>query len=479
MIQPILILIAAIAATYFGARLARSKKKLKEQSSAIAHLQEEKKLVFDFLHDVGEAFAEDVDRRQLLETIAESAVRVTTAASGVIYLKDEQTGNLHAEAICGNFPPLFKLPRETQSKIVTRKEYLETVLRNEPVAPEESHPLGSVIVTGDPIWIRDAQWDDRFPKVEEKALKVHSFLAVPLHYHKERLGVLALANHGSGLPFSEQDFEIAKSIADMAAFSLYNARIYTQLAEKQRMDRDLQTARDIQEILLPKRCPSIEHFDLAAVNIPAQSVSGDYYDFFPINEHLTGIAIGDVSGKGVPASLIMAMCRSVMHTQAPGKNSAAEVLREVNRILFPDIREDMFITMLYMILDTKENTVTIAKAGHDAPLLLKENHTTVETLKSPGMALGIDSGEVFDIIIQDLVIPLAPQDTLLVYTDGINEAVDSLGQEFGRDAIKTALKSSSNQGAEFLIENIVERVTRFRGDEVQNDDITLVALQRK
>ncbi|MDZ4787876.1 MAG: GAF domain-containing SpoIIE family protein phosphatase [Blastochloris sp.] len=464
---------------YLSWRLNRLQEEKAEQAANSAKLQEEKKVVFDLLHDLGEAFAEEIDRHQLLNIILESSLRVTGARSGVVYLVNSQRTQISAEAVSGMFPPPVSLPPEAESKVVTREEYLETVLRNEVIKLDSPSILIEALNSEEGFLVADAKDDIRFPKFHESSLRVQTFIAVPLRYREEKLGILALANRLDDGAFGESDYEIVRSIAFQASFSLYNANVFSQLAEKQRLDRDLETAREIQRILLPDKCPIIEGYEIAALNIPAQHVSGDYYDFVEVDEHRLGIAIADVSGKGVPASLIMAMCRTVLRTQAPGRSSAADVLRQVNRILYPDIREDMFITMAYAVLDFKHNTITLAKAGHDAPMFYQGADTLIQSLQTPGIALGIDGGEVFDAVVEDLVIPFQSEDTLLLYTDGVNEAVDAEEQEFGKEQIKNALKLCASGGAAYLIQNIVERVTRFRGDQPQNDDITLVTIKKK
>jgi sigma-B regulation protein RsbU (phosphoserine phosphatase) len=304
-------------------------------------------------------------------------------------------------------------------------------------------------------------------------------MAMPLQYRGEDLGVIALANQEHGLPFSQSNLDVIKSIADQASYSLHHAQVYSQLADKRKMDHDLKTAREIQRILLPEEAPKTDNYEFAAVNLPAQQVSGDYYDFIPVDDNIWGVAIADVSGKGIPASLIMAMCRSVLRSKATGCLSPAKVLSEVNYRLYPDIREDMFITMVYLIINTRTHELRLARAGHESPLICTHNFEEIELINPPGMALGIDSGTVFDELIQDAIIQMQPRDTLIVYTDGINEAVDERGEEFGREHLKEALRTSAPRGVDMLVNNIVERVQRFSSGQAQNDDITLAALQRK
>jgi sigma-B regulation protein RsbU (phosphoserine phosphatase) len=217
---------------------------------------------------------------------------------------------------------------------------------------------------------------------------------------------------------------------------------------------------------------------VAAINSPAQKVSGDYYDFIRVNEDCVGLAIADVSGKGIAASLVMAMCRSMLRGLATQSLSPAQVLRDLNRRIHPDLREDMFITMIYVVVNTRTGAVSLARAGHETPLLFRNHFSEMELLQKPGLALGIDSGDIFDGTIQDTELTMGPEDTLVLYTDGLSETVDAQGKEFGRENLKDAIVQSSSQGVEFLVDNVMERVRRFSGQAPPNDDITLVALQR-
>ena len=178
-------------------------------------------------------------------------------------------------------------------------------------------------------------------------------MVTPLLYGKQNMGVLALANGPKGAPFTQSDFVVFKSIAEQSAFALYNAIIYSEANEKKRLDHDLEIARDIQRILLPAESPAIrKRFEIAGINIPARQVSGDYFDYITGGR---GIASAWPSptfpAKVSRPRFIMAICRSVLRSQAPQNPSPSEVLKKVNRQLYPDIKEDMFISMAYLILD--------------------------------------------------------------------------------------------------------------------------------
>jgi sigma-B regulation protein RsbU (phosphoserine phosphatase) len=466
-----------VGALYLRRKLRISRKFQDKLQQEFVALQLEKKIVYDFLHDLGEAFTEDIDREHLLRIIVTCARKVTGARGAAIYLWNADRDQLVAAIVSGAFPPPLKVDNIIADQLAAKQEDLDAFLRLEAIPADSPTVIATVARSGVAVHVEQAEADNRFPWFRQKVLQTETYLAVPLHYREEQLGVLALANREEGKSFSKADFDLVKSVADQAAYSLQHAQIYRQLTEKKRLDQDLEVAREIQRILLPSSAPQVEGFNCAALNIPAQEVSGDYFDFIQVDEHHWGVAVADVSGKGVPASLIMAMCRSVLRSKAPGNTSPAQVLREVNRLLYPDIREDMFITMLYLIMD-RSGMLTLARAGHEAALWCRDHFKSIETIQAPGMALGIDAGDVFDEVIKDVTVSLSPLDTVVVYTDGINEALDAEGNEFGQEQLKAVLQAAGPQSVDFLVKTIVERVQTFSSGHPQNDDITLAAVQR-
>jgi sigma-B regulation protein RsbU (phosphoserine phosphatase) len=467
-----------VLAVALGRLLFKTRVALVEEQRRVLTLAREKQIVFDFLHDVGEAFTEEVDQHRILDVILGSMMGVTSARGGVIYLRRD-AHSLSADCVRGHFPPPVPLEPALEHLAAQDPRRLESELRARPLPLAQGGGIAEVWNTGTARILEGREARAALPPVHEDALRPHSLLLAPLIYRGETLGVLALANPQESPTFYPDDLEIAQSICALSAFSLYHAGVYKQLAEKRQLDHDLALAQEIQRILLPERCPEIPGYSLAATNLPARVVSGDYHDFIRIDDSRWGMVVADVSGKGVPASLVMSICRTILRTRAPGCTSAAELLRRVNRALFPDLRSDMFITMAYLVLDTKAHTVTCAKAGHDAPLLWSQADRKIRELQSPGMVLGIDSGEVFDMVIQDLVVPLEPGDCILLTTDGVHEALAEDGQEFSREPVKEALRDSAHAGPAMVTHRLVENLRQFRGYALQSDDITILSLQRR
>ncbi len=460
-----------IATASFQARRIRKLERSHEE------IQVEETLVFDFLHGLGEAFRETIRPQELHRLIVEGATRILDAHGGALYVTDRTGGKLAPAFISKGCPPLVDIPANILQQAAAAPIALESYLRLHTLGPGEG-VIGRVWQTGQSVCLNEFSEAPELAKLRASAFGTASIMAAPLRYGNQDLGVLALANGPGGAPFSQGDFVVFKSIAEQSAFALYNAIIYSMANEKKRLDHDLEIARDIQRILLPAEAPAINGFQISGLNVPARQVSGDYFDYIQVDEERLGVAIADVSGKGIPASLIMAICRSVLRAEAARNPSPADVLRKVNRQLYPDIKEDMFISMAYLILDHQRDGVTLARAGHDAPLLYKQQSQTVTPVKSPGMVVGIDSGNVFDRLTSDFAVPLERDDCLVLYTDGVTETLNAEGEEFGLERMMQSVRASATDGAQAIVKKIIGDVRDFTGSLPQNDDITLIAVRK-
>src|SRR5438477_3119188 len=440
-------------------------------------IQVEETLVFDFLHGLGEAFRETIRPHDLHRLIVEGATRILDAHGGALYLADRTGTKLAPAFISKGCPPLVEVPPHILQQASVTPIALESFLRLHSIVPGEGL-LGQVWQIGQAVSLNELSEAPELAKLRDSPLATASIMAAPLLYGKQNMGLLALGNGRMGAPFSQSDFVVFKSIAEQSAFALYNAIIYSEANEKKRLDHDLEIARDIQRILLPAEAPAVNGFEISGINVPARQVSGDYFDYIKVDDQRLGVAIADVSGKGVPASLIMAICRSVLRSQAAQNPSPADVLQKVNRQLYPDIKEDMFISMAYLILDHAHNGVVLSRAGHDAPLLYKSSSQTVTALKPPGMVLGIDSGSVFDRLTSDVAVPLERDDCLVLYTDGVTEAIDTQGDEFGIERTIQAVCASAMNGAPAIVNRLIDDLRTFVGSQSQNDDITLIAIRK-
>jgi sigma-B regulation protein RsbU (phosphoserine phosphatase) len=469
------LLVAFLVGWAFSVRALTRRIRVLERSKE--EIQVEETLVFDFLHGLGEAFRETIRPNDLHRLIVEGATRILDAQGGALYLADRTGTKLNPAFISKGCLPLVEVPPHILEQAAVTPAALESYLRLHSVMIGEG-VIGRAWQTGQPVCLNELSEAPELASLRNSSLATASIMVAPLLYGKQNMGVLAVGNGPAGTPFSQSDFVVFKSISEQSAFALYNAIIYSEANEKKRLDHDLEIARDIQRILLPAESPSINGFEISGINVPARQVSGDYFDYIKVDDEHLGVAIADVSGKGVPASLIMAICRSVLRSQAADNCSPSDVLKKVNRQLYPDIKEDMFISMAYLILDHAHNNVTLSRAGHDAPLLYKREGQTVTTLKPPGLVVGIDSGSVFDRLTNDVNVPLERDDCLLLYTDGVTEALDAEGAEFGLERTMQAVQASAASGAPAIITRVIDDLRNFVGSQPQHDDITLIAIRK-
>jgi len=469
------LLIACLAGWIYT--LLRQRRSIRRLERSQEEIQVEETLVFDFLHGLGEAFSETIKPADLHRLIVEGATRVLDAQGGALYLTDRTGTKLVPTFVSKGCPPLVDVPPHILQQTAGTPVAIENFLRVHNIGNGEG-VLGRVWQAATPLCLNEFSEAPELATLRDSSLGATSVMVAPLLYAKQNMGVLALANSRMGSPFSQNDFVVFKSISEQSAFALYNAIIYSEANEKKRLDHDLAIARDIQRILLPAEAPIVNGFEISGMNVPARQVSGDYFDYIKVDDERLGVAIADVSGKGIPASLIMAICRSVLRSQAIGNPSPADVLQKVNRQLYPDIKEDMFISMAYLVLDHVRGGVTLARAGHDAPLLYQQKSQNVTPLKTPGMVVGIDSGDVFDRLTTDVAVSLERNDCILLYTDGITEALDNDGNEFGLERTIGSVQSSAKEGAQAIVTRLIDDLRNFVGSTPQNDDITMIAIRK-
>lgn len=452
---------------------------VEELKVARDELEDEEVQFFDFLHGLSEAFSENIRAPQLHKLIVDGAVRVLEGHGGMLYLKDRHSDRLIPTHISAGCPPLIPIPKHILRQAESTPMAIDSYVRLHAIEVGEGI-VGEVWSLRAPMRVVQGEVGaaELLAPLEGNRTPVHCALVAPLLYAGNWMGVLAVVNGPMSHEFSESDLVTFLNITEQSAFALFTANIYLEANEKRRIDSDLQIARDIQRILLPSSAPEVPGFQISGINIPARYVSGDYFDYVRVSEHSWGVVIADVSGKGVPASLIMAMCRSVLRSQAPANDSASTVLKEVNRQLFPDIKEDMFISMAYLILNSDSGEVTLSRAGHDPPLLYRAETKSIQKLTPPGMAVGIDSGTVFDRINSDYRLTLEPNDCIVLYTDGVTEAVNDMGTEFGMAKLIHAVQESAGEGTPAVIKTLTSELRGFVGDYPQSDDITVIVIRK-
>ncbi|MEX2581126.1 MAG: GAF domain-containing SpoIIE family protein phosphatase [Verrucomicrobiales bacterium] len=442
-------------------------------------IEVEERRMFGFLHGLGESLQEDSSPARIHRYIVDGVAEVIGADAGILYLLDADADQLVPVCQSSQTAPVLPLPEEILP--IEDPEEAESHYRSYlrlSALDSKDQLLWRVIEDMEPVHVENLGDYEGFGDDPEAYHDGVSLLASPLIYGNKRVGVLAMTQH-DGATFSENDREVFQSVAEQSAFALGSAIIHVEAAEKRRMEQELTQASEIQQVLLPRASPELSDYQVAAGYRAARLVSGDYYDYVQVDGDRYGVAIGDVCGKGIAASLIMAMCRSNLRGRAPENLSAASVLHSVNHSIFPDIRGDMFVSLLYLILERGSKEITLARAGHEPPLLYRKASNEIELVETPGMAAGVDEGPVFKRSVKDYRLTMEPGDILLLYTDGLIESESSDGTEFGVERLAETVVENKDACAEELVAAIVAKIGEFSKGMTQIDDITLIAIEKR
>lgn len=304
-----------------------------------------------------------------------------------------------------------------------------------------------------------------------------AFLCALVKTDKDVYGALCLGRNRGREGFSSGDFKLANVLASQAAIAIENALLHTRRMEEQqamiRMQEEMRLARSIQDNLLPKSMPSPPGYDIAGHTAPARDVGGDYYDFIPVGSDRVALCLGDVSGKGMPAALLMAHLQAAVRGQTLMEATPGECLHRSNTLLFHSTDTDRFATCFYGILDTAGHGLRYANAGHDHPMLFREGRL-VANLDVGGMVLGV----VPETGYEEATVELHREDVLVLYSDGIIDAADPTDRAFGLERFRELVGTRRGQNAGELVREIMAGVETFAQGAPPTDDMTLLVIRR-
>ncbi|MDZ7269017.1 MAG: PP2C family protein-serine/threonine phosphatase [candidate division KSB1 bacterium] len=250
-----------------------------------------------------------------------------------------------------------------------------------------------------------------------------------------------------------------------------------RIKERVRLQKELEIAHRVQLGLLPKQPPRVPGFDIAGLCVPALEVGGDYFDFVELQEGKLGIAVGDVSGKGIPAAIYMTLTKGILQSHAGEESSPKQVLSKVNNLMYRTIERNWYVSMFYAVLDSRRSVLRFARAGHNPAIIFRSGESQARLLQTAGLGLGLDPGEVFTRTLVEGELQMSPGDTLVLYTDGFTEAMNRQQEEFGEERFLQLLQRHQYSSAEALVHYILQEVRAFAGDHPQHDDMTLVVLK--
>lgn len=318
------------------------------------------------------------------------------------------------------------------------------------------------------------------PEFVLESLKYHrshkDSLILPMTIKEELFGILLFTLTENQNSFSAKQQHFAFILSNQAAIALENAMLYEGVKEQERIKRELEIAREVQQKLLPRQMPKIKGFEIDGICQSAQEVGGDYFDFFQLDENNLGIVVADVSGKGTSASFYMAEVKGMMMQLCFQNISPKQVLIEINHRLYDDLDRRMFVTLIYGILNTSKATFTFCRAGHNAVLHLG-NKSSRHFLTPSGIGLGLDPGDLFNDKLEEMCISLRKDDLLLLYTDGVTEAMNHRQEEYGEKRLFTCLKSNKAKNVIEQKKELLDSIQKFINGQPQHDDITMVFIK--
>jgi serine phosphatase RsbU (regulator of sigma subunit)/ligand-binding sensor protein len=338
--------------------------------------------------------------------------------------------------------------------------------------PIEQSEIDRAAMEGGPVYVREISQDPRILYPAEMMREgIRSILVVGLKVRSGPIGALRIYT-GEERRFHRSELALADAIANLAAIAIENAKLYEEALEKERLERELTLAAEIQTHLLPLECPHIQGFDICAINEPCRQVGGDFYDFLlqPDGRRL-GVVIADVCGKSMAGALLMATTRSALRVQSEHCTTPAEIVTRVNMSLCRDTRPEEFVTVFLGKLHVETRVLHYTNAGHSPPLLYRGDEAM--PLEGSGMVCGVDVETTY----HESDIQLQTGDILLLYTDGLNEARNVEEQLFGLERTGRVIRDNRDRSAAEIVQMLRDEVHRFTAGREQTDDLTLVLIK--
>ena len=398
------------------------------------------------LYEVGKTLSSTLNLDEVLKQILDSLQKVVGFDAGGVFLIDEAKGDVNT---------IYSQGYDTHEEVLQLKVGQGLV--------------GWAAKTAESAIVGDVSLDDRYVAGRPGT---RSEIAVPIKVDGRIIGVLNLESNQSSA-YDQNSLELLNTFASQAAISIERAYLHNKMLESKGLEEQLAVARQIQLSFLPKKNPVVSGYDISGINIPSGDVGGDYFDFIRIVDGQTGIAVADVSGKGVPAALIMASFRASLIAEIRNNYAIRVICRKVNSLLYESLERDNYVTAFYGVLDSKNNILTFANCGHNQPILLR-NDGQVEFLKEGGMALGVLPDSEYE----ERAIYIHSGDLIVFYTDGVTEVVNENKEEFGQAHLIEIVKQHRQLSATELQNAIYKKVKRFASPKHVFDDLTMIILKR-
>jgi sigma-B regulation protein RsbU (phosphoserine phosphatase) len=401
------------------------------------------------INDLARAIGASLSSQEIMNTIIRRSLRAVNAEQGVITLVHDQPSE-----------PTKTLVRTMSDSTEHEAFHLDQSL------------LGWMQINKKPLSMKDPHNDPRFRGLRLDP-SIRSLLCVPMLVKSELKGVLTVTNKKDADEFTQEDQRLLAIIAGQSAQIVETARLYEEEKALGRVREEIRLASEIQLGLLPKSNPEVQHYQIAGFSMPAQVVGGDYFDFIRIDENRLAICLGDVSGKGLPAALLMSNLQATIRGQTILGQPPRECMKRSNRLMYESTDPHKFATLFYGIMDTGTHSLTYSNAGHDLPFFFSEGKDPIR-LESGGLILSV----MEDFAYEEAIVQFNPGDLLVIFSDGITDATNEYEEQFGEDRLLEVLKGSRDLQSQELIEKLTAYVNEFAGGRPQMDDMTAVVLKR-
>lgn len=424
------------------------------ERARLRHAQQEEAWVNTALLQVAQAANNLINLNEILDTIVRLVPMLVGVDCCILLTWDEDEQLFHLGPSYG----ISEMGRGVLSTLQLTFEELKSLIRTR-YNMSKQNVEGEHYVVHVPRWL-------------EQIIHTTQARAVPLRAQGRLLGSMLVGINPQDERFDGRRLNILLGIAHQAATAVLNHELYQEAAERDRLQRELDVAHKIQASLIPDGQPNIPHFAVASFWQAARQVSGDFYDFLQLRDGRWAIIIADVADKGVPAAIFMAVSRTILRTVAFNRTDPADILARTNELILTDSDSDLFVTVFLAIWDDQTNTLSYACGGHNPPLLFQANGPILP-LQAKGVALGV----LEDVTFESKNITLKPDDFLLLYTDGVTEAINEDYDEFGLERLYTLNRQMRGQEVSQIVDLIMQSIQDHAGNMAQFDDITMVAIK--
>jgi serine phosphatase RsbU (regulator of sigma subunit) len=430
-------------------------------------------VVLSMLNDISSSVKNISSVDYTLNRVLETMVETLAVEGAAVYTVDQLGADkkfLRFSQSSGLFWPMHA----EVEQVFTRQSFVDEHLRKTPFQMGEG--VVGIVAEREEMLSLDRENDS--PRMKDLGLNtrnIRNLLAVPLKVKEQVLGVLVVQNLQDNESFGPNDIHLLQALGDQAAISINNVHMYAELARTDRIRQEMTIATEIQRRLLPETVPDRDNLKIATFIQPAKEVGGDYYDFIDNKDGSLGIVIGDVSGKGLPAGMIMIIARTVLQIVARDRTSAKDIVGDFSREMYPRMGRGQFMTLNFLLWEEAARMLRYSGAGHEHILWFHGNTGRTEKIRAGGMAVGLTEDP--SAIIKQSDLQTQPGDVILLYTDGITEARNDKDEMYTLRALQTSFESHARLVApDKILDRVMDDVRAFAGDTEQYDDITLLVL---